>query len=56
MLGTNAAYLELHTYTSRQKQSFAHNLQKLVMCSVSHMADVETILQLVLNFAVSLLI
>jgi hypothetical protein len=49
---TNAAYLELHTYTSRQKnsQSFVHTSQRLEMCSASHTADVETIIQLVPNF------
>jgi hypothetical protein len=48
----NAAYLELHTYTSRQKnsQSFVHTSQRLDMCSASHTADVETIIQLVPNF------
>jgi hypothetical protein len=49
---TNAAYLELHTYTSRWKnsQSFVHTSQRLDMCSASHTADVEMIIQLVPNF------
>jgi hypothetical protein len=49
---TNAAYLELHTYANRYKnsQSFVHTSQRLDMCSASHTADVETIIQLVPNF------
>jgi hypothetical protein len=52
---TNAAYLELHTYTSRWKnsQSFVHTSQRLDMCSTSHMADVKTIIQLFPNFVQS---
>jgi hypothetical protein len=47
---TNAA-IELHSYTSRYKtQSFVHTSQRLDMCSASHTADVETIIQLVPNF------
>jgi hypothetical protein len=51
----NAAYLELHTYTSRKKnsQSFVHTSQRLHMCSASHTADVETIIKLVPNFVQS---
>jgi hypothetical protein len=43
---TNAAYLELDTYTSRYKksQTFVHTSQRLDMCSASHTADVETII------------
>jgi hypothetical protein len=52
---TNAAYIELHTYTSRLKnsQSFVHTSQRLDVCSASHTADVETIIQLVPNFVQS---
>jgi hypothetical protein len=43
---TNSAYLDLHTYTSRYKnsQSCVHTSQRLDMCSASHTADVETII------------
>jgi hypothetical protein len=49
---TNAANLELHTYTSRWKnsQSFVHTSQRFDMCSTSHTADVEMIIQLIPNF------
>jgi hypothetical protein len=49
---TNATYLELHTYTSRQKnsESFVQTSQRLDMCSASHTADVEMIIQLIPNF------
>jgi hypothetical protein len=49
---TNAANLELLTYTSRQKnsQSFVHTSQRLDMCSASHTADVETTIQFVPKF------
>jgi hypothetical protein len=52
---TNAAYLELHTFTSQQKnsQSFVHTSQRLDTCTASHMADVETKIQLVPNFVQS---
>lgn len=52
---TNEAYLELHTYTSRYKnsQSFVLTAQKLNMCSAIHTTDVETIIQLVPNFVLS---
>jgi hypothetical protein len=50
---TNTAFLELHTYTSRYKnsQSFVHTSQRLDMCSASHTADIEMIIQLVPNVA-----
>jgi hypothetical protein len=42
----------IHTDTSklRNSQNFVHTSQRLDMCSASHTEDVETIIQLVLNF------
>jgi hypothetical protein len=51
----NAVYSEPHTYTSwyKNSQNFVHTSRTLDMCSASHTADVEMIIQLVPNFVQS---
>jgi hypothetical protein len=48
----NMLYLELHAYTKQKKnsQSFVLISEILDICSVSHMANVEMLIQLVPDF------